>query len=331
MSIAPNIASKQILVVGAGVIGSVFASWFQAAGQQVSLLARGQRLIDLQTHGLVVENAGTGQSTRSMVRIVDHLAPADPYDLIVVAVRLDQADSVLPLVAANIAAPSVLFLLNNAFGCEQFAQAVGPGRAVLGFPGLGGRRDGATTQYYGVPQQPTTLGEADGRITPRLQELAALIKGTGHPVVITARMDAWLKTHAVFVTAMTAALDRAGGDSVALAHDRKSVATMVRAIREGFQALQAVGVPTTPGNLALLFCRMPIWFAVTYWQRALQGPVGTLAIAPHARAARGEMAMLAVQVQTLLQSSPTGTPTLHRLLATLTQSPKSAARFSRGA
>ena len=53
----------QILIAGAGVIGSVLAGWFQAAGQQVTLLARGQRLIDLQTHGLLLENtAGQGSN-----------------------------------------------------------------------------------------------------------------------------------------------------------------------------------------------------------------------------------------------------------------------------
>ena len=311
----------RILVFGAGVIGSVYAAWLQRAGQQVTILARGQRLAELRERGLVVQDAATGQQLTLPIATIEHLAPDDAYDLLVVAVRLDQVSSALSLVAANTATPTVLSLMNNAFGVEHFTQALGRGRVVVGFPGIGGQREGSAIQYYVLPQQPTTLGEVDGRITPRLRTLEALIAGTGHRVALTKRIDAWLKTHAVFVTCMTAAIDRCGGDSVRLAENRRQVATMVQAIREGFGALHAQDVAITPGNLAVLFSWMPAWFAVRYWQRALRGPVGTLAIAPHARAARGEMAALAVQVLTLLQSSPRPTLTLRTLLSTLTNPP----------
>jgi 2-dehydropantoate 2-reductase len=314
-------APLRILVIGAGVIGSVYAAWLQMSGHQVTILARGQHLVDLQDHGLIIEDTGTGRLLTTPIATLDHLAPDDAYDLLIVAVRLEQVTDILPLVTANTATPLVLFLLNNAFGAEQFTQAVGRERVVLGFPGIGGRREGSTTRFYVLPQQPTTLGEVNGQITSRLRKLAALITATGHPVTITTQIDAWLKTHAVFVTCMAAAIDQCGGDSVRLAHTRTAVATMVRAIHEGFRALQAQGVPVTPRNLAVLFGWMPSWFAVHYWQQALRGPVGTLAIAPHARAARSEMVALAAQVLTLLQPSPLPTPTLHQMLATFTTSP----------
>ncbi len=41
-----------ILVYGAGVIGSVYAARLQQAGYNVSLLARGQRAVSLRTHGI---------------------------------------------------------------------------------------------------------------------------------------------------------------------------------------------------------------------------------------------------------------------------------------
>jgi 2-dehydropantoate 2-reductase len=97
---------------------------------------------------------------------------------------------------------------------------------------------------------------------------------------------------------------------------------MVRAVHEGLRALQALGVPIAPRNLAVLFGRMPSWFAVRYWQHALRGPLGTLAIASHARAAPGEMAVLATQVLVLLQPALRSTPTLHALLAILPVSPE---------
>jgi 2-dehydropantoate 2-reductase len=41
----------RIFVVGAGVIGSVYAGKLLEAGREVALLARGRRLSDLQAHG----------------------------------------------------------------------------------------------------------------------------------------------------------------------------------------------------------------------------------------------------------------------------------------
>jgi hypothetical protein len=69
---------------------------------------------------------------------------------------------------------------------------------------------------------------------------------------------------------------------------------------------------------------MPRWFAVRYWQHTLQTSVGTLAIAPHANAAREEMGLVAREVLKCLQASPISTPSLHRLLAALTEPAKAA-------
>jgi 2-dehydropantoate 2-reductase len=312
---------QRILVLGGGVIGSVYASWLAQAGHQVTVLGRGQHLSDLRDQGLVTVDRGTSQRTTTRVATCDHLAPDDQYDLLIVAVRLEQVAEVLPIISANTVIPTVLFLLNNAFGARQFAEALGADRVVLGFPGIGGQRKSGTIEYYVLPQQPTTLGEVSGHITPRLRELAEVVQATGHPVTLTSQMDAWLKTHAVFMSCVTAAIDQARGDSVGLACNRRQVATMVRAIREGFAALRRQGTPVTPTNLAVLFGWMPSWFAVRYWQRALRGPIGTLAIGPHARAAREEMAAVAAQVLTLLQPASKDIPTLRQLLGQLVAAP----------
>ena len=54
-----------------------------------------------------------------------------------------------------------------------------------------------------------------------------------------------------------------------------------------------------------------------FGQRALQTEVGTLAIAPHAKAAREEMGQVAGEILAFLEPSPVPVPTLKRLLAAL--------------
>ena len=159
----------RILVLGAGVIGSVYAARLQATGSNVTLLARGQHAADLRTSGLVLEDASTGQSTTSRLRIVENLVPEERYDVALVCVRLDQVAATIPDLAANRHIPTLVFFLNNPTGPGLLVEHLGSQRVVLGFPGVGGTREGTRVRYVFPRQQPTTLGEVDGRITVRMR------------------------------------------------------------------------------------------------------------------------------------------------------------------
>jgi len=67
----------RILVLGAGVIGSVYAGKLLEAGHEVVLLARGSRLADLQSHGLLLEDAESGNRMAQLVASVSEPAPDD--------------------------------------------------------------------------------------------------------------------------------------------------------------------------------------------------------------------------------------------------------------
>src|SRR6202171_2073084 len=135
-----------ILVYGAGVIGSVYATRLQEAGYTVSLLARGKRAVSLRAQGVVLEKASTGQRTTTHVSVVEHLAPTDSYDVVIVTVRLDQLASVLPDLAANHQIPIVLFMLSNPEGMQRL-EMLEAHRVVLGFPSVGGARQGDVIRY----------------------------------------------------------------------------------------------------------------------------------------------------------------------------------------
>jgi 2-dehydropantoate 2-reductase len=306
----------KILVYGVGVIGSVYAALLQESGCNVVLLARGPRADALRLHGLLLEEAASGKRTTTPITIIDHLAPAESYDLVIVAVRLDQLASVLPSLAANHSLPTVLFLLNNPAGMQRL-EMLEAQRIVLGFPGVGGTRQGEVVRYVLIRQQQTTIGEVDGQVTPRIKEIATLFGKAGFSVALSPDIQAALKTHAVFVSCIAATLTMEGGESVWLGHSRKGVVMMVKATHEGCTALQALGIPISPFNLKVIFTWMPRWFAVLYWQYALRTTVGTLTMAPHANAARDEMHQVAVEIMEQLQTASVPTPTLSHLLTFL--------------
>ena len=141
-----------------------------------------------------------------------------------------------------------------------------------------------------------------------------MLEQAGFPTAISRSMDGWLKTHAVFISCVCAALALEGGDSVRLGQNRVAVLLMVSAIREGFAALQSLGVRVMPFNLKVIFRWMPRWFAVRYWHRAFLGSLGRFSFAAHSNAARDEMEQLASDVWRLVHNRESlPTPSLEQL------------------
>ena len=86
----------------------MYDAWLQESGQEVAILARGQRLADLREHGIVLEDATTGHRATACVDMVEGLSPEDAYDLVIVLVPKNHVSEVLPALAANRHTPNVL-------------------------------------------------------------------------------------------------------------------------------------------------------------------------------------------------------------------------------
>ena len=276
----------RVLVFGAGVLGSLYAARLHRTGQDVTLLARG-----------------------------DRLAPDDRYDVVIVLVRKPQLAAVLPTLQANRATPTVLVMVSNAEGPAALSDAIGRGRLVLGFAGAGGTMADGVVTYQLVPGalQPTVLGELDGSSTPRLRQLRRALRGAGFPVALQRDMDAWLRTHEVWIGAVANAIYAADGDPERLAHTPDAIVLMLRAIAEGFTAIEAMGTPITPGRLRVLR-HLPEPVAVPILQRLLPSRTVEVLAVRHANAAReDEMHQLTQEVLHLLAASPIPTPSVSEL------------------
>jgi len=291
-----------ILVYGAGVIGSIYAARLQEAGYTVSLLARGERAVALRAQGIVLENASTGQRTTTQVSLVDHLAPTDSYDVVIVTVRLNQLTSILPILAANHQIPTILFMLNIPDGMQRLEMLEPQGEVIR------------YTHHPALVH--TTLGKEDGRVTPRLRQLATAFKKAGFSVALNSDMQGWLKTHAVIDACMWAAVVMTQGGSAKLGRTRKHVVMMIQSVREGLRALQAQGIPMTPLSMKVLFLWMPRWLAVLCLQYTLQSSA-TLALDPNVQGGLDEASQMARDIMAQLQKSPLPTPTLSHLIAFL--------------
>jgi 2-dehydropantoate 2-reductase len=267
-----------VLIYGAGVIGQIYGGRLAAAGNTVTLLARGPAASLLVARGITLDDGG--RPLRLRLRTVTEVPRDEKFDVIFVTVRRDQLAQALPDLATS-TADRVVLLLNQCTGLERARAQVGANRTLFGFPGVGGQRtEDGEIRFLPIRQQPTTIERRAGREA----DVVGLLRAAGFAVQVSDDMDGWLKTHAVFITAVGGAILAAGGDSSALAADRTRVAALVAAVGEGFGALRRQDVTVTPGALRVIFTVVPRCAAVRYWRRQLRGPLGTMAIAPHVRA-----------------------------------------------
>ena len=307
----------RILVYGAGNIGQLYAARLAGAGHDVALLARGARLAELSEHGIRLEDASDGRRTTQFVKTVGSLEPGDAYDLAIVALPGSAVASVLPVLAANRGTPSVLFFGNSVAGPDRPLDALGGHRVLFGFPGAAAVRRGDALRYVILParQQPTTVGEVDGRRSARVQAIAAAIESAGFPVAISKHIDAWLKTHAAEILPTAAALYACGLDVDRFARTRDGLLLMLRAVREGHRVLAAGGIPVTPGSHRI-FSILPEPLLLPLIRRAITDETASIQIG-HAGAARDEMKTLDAGLREMARSAGIETPAMDRLRAYL--------------
>lgn len=304
----------KILIYGAGIIGSIYAARLFESGQEVTLLARGKRFEELKHNGISLKNGITGTRTKHKIPVLKELLPYDNYDLIIITVRLDQLESVIPNLRKNAASPLLLFMLNNPDGLANIQRLLPNKKILMGFPGVGGTREGDTIKFVEIKQQKTTFGEIDGRRSNIIKNLKKLFENAGFKTEISLRIEDWLKTHAVFISCVTASIINFNGNSEELANSKPSVKLMIQSIREGFKALESLHIAVEPKNLKLIFMTMPTWFSVLYWQKAMCSDLGKLAIAPHALKAKEEMQLVAAKMLALIGQGTVATPKLNYLI-----------------
>ena len=159
----------RILIYGAGVIGSFYASRFAKAGLDVTVLARGQRLKELQGHGLWYR--GKTRTHKVEVKTISELKPNDRYQFIFLTVRENQVEEALEDISRN-ESPNVVTMVNTIKPYGRWEKICGKGRILPAFPGAGGCIEGGILDAQLLPRaiQPTTFGEIGGRKSSREEE-----------------------------------------------------------------------------------------------------------------------------------------------------------------
>lgn len=305
----------KILIYGAGVIGSIFASKLSLSGHDVTVLARGKRLEEIRQSGILLCRPDTGKIETVRVKTINFLPEDLLFDFIFVVMKRTQVEEVLEPLSLN-RSPNIVFVVNTASGYEHWLQAVGKDRLMIGFPAAGGERRDGIIHYFifrGASRlfQTTTFGEPGGIRTRRAETVIRIFNRAGIPSAFCSRMDAWQKTHVALVTSIANALYGYGCDNRRLAASDSGLTEMVLAVKEGFHVLQNLGIQPTPNKMSVFFLPAPV--LTLAFKLIMNTQFAEFTMAKHCITARDEMISLQAELDRLIEKSGISTPYINHL------------------
>jgi len=307
------------LIYGAGPIGQWLALRLDQAGKDVTLLARGRTLQQLDRDGIVIVDGLTGERLTARPQLTDHLGPDDRFDLVVVAMQRSARIAVCPVLAANPHLKSVLFLGNDVEGFPRYLDHLRKKLVLLGFPGIGGGwrgddlvimdredADGAFGELF--------LGELDGIKRKRTWLIGCLFESAGIKVNYESDMDGWLKYHFAFMAPTAGVMLEKGGDLKAVAADKEAIRRYCRACREAGNVLRKVGYPRRQPTIFNLYYWLPRWLEPVVFGRLFGSPESEIRFGLHARAVGPELLELADEFRDLATQAGLATPTMDEFI-----------------
>lgn len=279
----------KLLIYGAGVIGCWYAVLFSKAGYDITIYARGEKLILLQKEGLCYELKG--KIHKANVKIIECLENTEHYDFIFLTVKGNQVHTALVELSHNIS-PNIVTMVNTIEEYENWEKLSGVGRIIPAFPGAGGSfRDGilkAALAPYII--QPTTFAEINGNRIERLDKLSKSFKKSKVPYQIVKDMQDWQLCHLAMVVPIADAYYMAKNAQKAWKESEVMKKTAVQ-MKNNFQTLHKSGITLSPSKMNI-FRLLPTWIIKIGLTLVFKSNFGEVFMYQHSMNAPDEMRTL---------------------------------------
>ena len=274
----------RILIYGAGVIGSLYATLFAEAGYDTSIYARGKRLEFLKKNGLLYKK--NQNIRRAKATILGELSDNDAYDFILLTVRENQLYEALTELKNN-KSNIIVTMVNSLDSYKKWEDIVGKGRILPAFPGAGGsiNNDGILDAAL-TPRmiQPTTFAEISGNKSEKTKQFSKILRHAHIPYQKVVDMHMWQLCHLAMVVPIADAYYEADCPERA-GRDWKTMKKTARRLKRNFTFLRKQKGKLSPWKMNIFrFVSLPfltIMLAVTFgssfgdkfmYQHAMKAP-----------------------------------------------------------
>ena len=202
-----------ITVIGAGAIGGHIAARLAAAGESVSVVARGEHLKAIRERGLMLKEGG--EEIVARVEATDRIAEVGRPDLVVLGVKAHQLAPIAADVASILTPETMVLTTQNGIPWWYFfkhggpyeghrLESVDPGGVIAGHLPVDAVIAGISYQAAEIESPGVIrhvegnrlpLAEIDGSKSARVAALAELFSRAGFksPVLSDVRTEIWTK------------------------------------------------------------------------------------------------------------------------------------------
>lgn len=243
----------KILIIGTGVIGSVYGWQLSATGNDIKHFVRKNKKQMIEKSGIHIHclDMRFGKPENKDVlytpKAVEEICTDDNYELIIVPVKANQLGSILPIISkANINCD--ILILQNIFidNIKEIESYPIKSNIFFGQPHImGGGKDDSSINctIFGAKYASTMLGEKDGQITDRILKTEEIMNQAHLNPKVSKNILTWLYTHYVESVGLLSGVMKAGSGKKYVEND-DFIKLSIHIIREGFKVCRAVGIPT---------------------------------------------------------------------------------------
>ena len=231
----------KILVYGAGVLGCNLARNLFRAGKDVTLFARGNWAAEIKQNGLRIKDKFSPRTSVSRIPVVTALAPDAAYDVIFVALRYTQLDTVLDTLRTN-RTKNIVFVGNNV-QARALAAALPEKNVLFAFALSAGHRE--PDRVVSIDLKKITIGQLPDTASNK-QLIGQTLCGTKYKVAYEPNMEDYLLCHAAFVMPAAFACYKTDGDLKKLRRNTVYLGRVIDANIEGYRAIRNAGHDILP-------------------------------------------------------------------------------------
>lgn len=275
----------RVLMVGRGVIATIYGQALQAAGHDVEFYVRPGRAAEygdtVRMDLLDARGAPLGRQVRQAVpiRFRESVDPGDGFDLVVLSVAHHRLAEAAAFLAPRVGDATVL-VFGNVWEEPLSATAPIPAtQVVFGFPqGCGSFGDDGV--LHGALFRTVVLGRSGSSPSPRELAVQTVFRRAGFALREERDMRGWLWLHVIADVGMHAQGLRHGGIANMIG-DRRAFRDALLTSRELLPVLEARGVDLRRHRRAVLSYRLPTLTAAAMASATARLPVARAGLEAH--------------------------------------------------
>ncbi len=247
-----------VVIAGAGALGSVFGGYFAQAGADVTLIGRKPHVEAIRARGLLIDGRRGPQIVRKVKAVVDP-AEVQSADLLIMCVKSqDNQKALASLRHLRGKIGTAISLQNGGRKDEELAEAFGRD-AVVGATTLVGAAMPEPGRVLHTNDGGTWIGEFDGRTSARAEAIADLFRKADLPIEVRPdiRTAIWCKLNQMVPAAALSCLTRLCIHQIYL--DQELATLFVEISREVARVAERLGIPLADfrGFTVKTVCTLP--------------------------------------------------------------------------